>query len=112
MNNPGANLPLQPSQAQPILILKLYVTGGAINSLRALANLHDLCETYFKGQYQLEVIDIFDQPLQALADHVLMTPTLVKLSPPPSARIAGDLSRQDVVLLALQSGWSPPNEND
>src|SRR5512141_2069107 len=107
MNISPSNLTL-PSEPEPMLKLRLYVAGSALNSLRARANLHALCEEHFSARYVLEVVDIFEEPLQALADKVLMTPMLIKLAPTPSARIAGDLSDQTNVLLALQAGMRDP----
>lgn len=89
--------------SDPTLMLTLYVAGSALNSLRALTNLRAICEAHFSGRYQLEIVDIFEDPLRALADKVLVTPTLVKQAPVPVLRIMGDLSETQVVLLALQS---------
>lgn len=99
--DPAANLPNNASR-DPLMV-RLYIVGGALNSLRALMNLKAICEEYFPKHYQIEVIDIFEDPLRALTDKVLVTPTLVKTSPPPSIRLAGDLSQKQTVLLVLQS---------
>jgi circadian clock protein KaiB len=90
------------------LMLTLYIAGGALNSLRALANLEAICQQYFPGRYQIELVDIFEEPLRALADKVLITPTLARTAPAPSIRLVGDLSQTQTVVLALQSiGRSP-----
>ncbi len=93
-----------PPSGEPDNTLKviLYIAGSSLNSLRALTNLKTLCKAYFPGRYQIEVVDIFETPLRALADKVLITPTLVKAAPAPSVRIIGDLSETQTVLLALQ----------
>ena len=80
---------------------RLYVAGDAQNSMLAVSNLNSLCRTYLPGRHQIEVVDVFLQPKQALADGILMTPTLVKLSPSPLRRIIGTLSHQQPVLQAL-----------
>jgi circadian clock protein KaiB len=85
------------------LMITLYIAGTAVNSLRALANLKALCEEHFEGRYHLEVVDIFDTPLRALNDRVLMTPTLIKTAPLPRILIVGDLRDTQTVLLGLQS---------
>ena len=85
------------------LMLTLYIAGSALNSLRALTNLEAICKEYFPGRYQIEIVDIFEDPSRALADKVLVTPTLAKAAPAPPIRLVGDLSEKQIVLLALQS---------
>ena len=68
---------------------------------QALANLEAICQQYLEGKYQLEIVDVFEQPLRALADGVIVTPSLIKLSPLPAAQVVGNLSDQSKVLLAL-----------
>ena len=84
---------------QSELSLRLYIAGNAPNSLRALANIKAICE-HFVG-HRLEVIDMLDDPRRALADGIIVTPTLLKLSPKPAGRVIGDLSNTPQVLLAL-----------
>jgi circadian clock protein KaiB len=81
--------------------LRLYITGMTPRSARAIANLREICETHLKGRYQLEVIDIYQQPEKARDGQVLATPTLIKLLPQPLRRIVGDLSRKERILLGL-----------
>jgi circadian clock protein KaiB len=88
--------------------LRLYVAGHAPNSARALTNLETICEEYGKDRFEIEIVDVLDDPLRALEDRVLVTPTLIKMAPPPAIQIAGDLSRRYDVLHAL--GLSPWNE--
>ena len=73
-------------------ILRLYVTGFTPASTRAIANLKALCEERLQGQFQLEVIDIFQHPALAKGEQIVATPTLVKLLPAPMQRFIGDLS--------------------
>ena len=80
---------------------RLYVAGGAQNSAQALANLEALCRTHLPDRHEIEVVDVFREPNRALADGILMTPTLVKLSPAPVQRIVGTLSQMQIVLRAL-----------
>ena len=87
--------------------LRLYIAGHAPNSARALTNLEPICEEYGKDRFEIDVIDVLDDPLRALEDRVLVTPTLIKLSPEPVIQIAGDLSRRYDVLHAL--GLTPWN---
>lgn len=85
------------------LMVTLYIAGTALNSLRALTNLKAICEAHFAGRYQIEVVDIFENPLRALTDRVLITPTLIKTAPTPRVIIVGDLRDTQTVLLGLQS---------
>jgi circadian clock protein KaiB len=82
-------------------VLRLYVSGATPASTRAIANLRDICERRLKGSYQLEVIDIFQQPKLAEGEQIVAAPTLVKLLPPPIRRFIGDLSRLESKLLGL-----------
>lgn len=80
---------------------KLYVAGNAPNSAQALANLTALCRAYLQGRHEIEVVDVFREPKRALADGIIMTPTLVRLAPSPTRRIVGTLSQTQLVLQAL-----------
>jgi circadian clock protein KaiB len=80
---------------------RLYVAGDAQNSTQAVANLTALCRAYLEDRHAIEVVNVFKDPKRALADGILMTPTLVKLAPSPSFRIVGTLSQTQPVLQAL-----------
>ena len=80
---------------------RLYVAGDALNSAQAVANLGALCRAHLTGRHEIEVVDVFREPKRALADAVFMTPTLIKLAPPPVRRIVGTLSQTQPVLQAL-----------
>ncbi len=84
-----------------MVLFRLYVAGRAPNSLRALSNIRAICETHLADHCQIEVINILEDPMRALADDVLLTPTLVKIAPPPSWQIVGNLSDHSAVLIAL-----------
>lgn len=84
-----------------IFKFRLYVAGDAHNSAQALANLAAFCRTHLPDRHHIEVVDVFREPKRALADGILMTPTLVKLAPSPVRRIVGTLSQTQTVLLAL-----------
>lgn len=86
------------------LRLRLYVAGQAPNSVRAIANARAICSEHFASAHELEVVDLLEHPGRALADGIIVTPTLLKLHPPPLQRVIGDLSDTIRVLLAL-GGW-------
>jgi circadian clock protein KaiB len=82
-------------------ILRLYVTGQTPRSLRSIENLRKLCEKYLKGQFDLEVIDIYQQPALAAEGQIIAAPTLIKTMPLPLRRLVGDFSDQARVVLGL-----------
>ena len=83
------------------LQLRLYVAGSAPNSLRAIANLKAICAEHFPDSHELEIVDLLWHPQRALADGVIVTPTLLKLFPLPVQRVIGNLSDTSQVMLAL-----------
>jgi circadian clock protein KaiB len=80
---------------------RLYVTGDTPNSVQAQDNLIALCRMHLPDRFEIEVVDVLAAPMLALADNVLMTPTLLKLSPAPVRRIVGALSQMQIVLHTL-----------
>jgi circadian clock protein KaiB len=81
--------------------LRLYIAGQTANSLVALDNLRIICERHLAGRYQIEIIDLLQQPRLAAGDQILAIPTLVRQLPPPLKRIIGDLSDTERVLVGL-----------
>jgi circadian clock protein KaiB len=80
---------------------RLFVTGILPNSVKAIANTKAICEKHLKGRYELEIIDIYQQPAIALAEEVIAIPMLVKRFPLPEVRMIGDLSDTEQVLKGL-----------
>ena len=94
--------PKRPKQPKPeVWKLRLFVAGQTPKSLRAFANLKVLCEQRLKGRYQLEVIDLLEQPHMARGDQIVAVPTLEIKLPQSVQRIIGDLSDTDRVLVGL-----------
>ena len=83
-----------------VVILRLYVAGGAPNSVQAIANLEAICREHLKN-HKLEVVDVLENPRRAMADGVLVTPSLSKLAPGPATSVVGNLSDKAKVLAAL-----------
>ena len=81
--------------------LRLYVAGQTPRSLTAFKNLKEICEEYLKGQYNIEVIDLMENPTLARGDQILAIPTLVRKLPSPVRKIIGDLSNTERVLVGL-----------
>ena len=84
-----------------VVSLKLYIANGTPNSILALKNLKEIVSEYLDGRHSLEVIDVLKEPSRALDDSVLVTPTLIKLSPHPKVSIIGNLGDKEKVLQAL-----------
>jgi len=85
----------------PQFKFRLYVAGEGPNSTQAIANLNALCREILPGRHEIEVINVLREPYRALDDDVLLTPTLVRLSPAPVRKIVGNLNRREPLLQAL-----------
>ncbi len=81
--------------------LRLYVAGQTNKSLAAIANLKRVCEQHLAGRYEIEVIDLVQNPKLAARDQILAIPTLIRRLPAPLKRIIGDLSNNEKVLVGL-----------
>jgi circadian clock protein KaiB len=81
--------------------LRLYITGTTQRSSQAIANIRSLCEEFLKGHYDLEVIDIYQQPVEAGKQQIIAAPTLIKELPIPPKRLIGNLADRDKVLVGL-----------
>jgi len=82
-------------------VLRLYVTGLTPRSTAAFASIKAICDKHLYGRYDLEVIDIYQQPSLARDEQIIAAPTLVKRSPSPLRRLIGNLSEEDRVLAGL-----------
>ena len=82
--------------------LRLFVAGTAPHSLRAVEVLRRVCEAHIPGRYELEIVDIYQQPELAERDGILAAPTLLKLAPGPERRLSGDLLDEGRVLRGLE----------
>jgi circadian clock protein KaiB len=82
-------------------LLRLYVTGLTARSARAISNIKRVCEEELHDNYDLEVIDIYQQPALAAGQRIVATPTLIKELPAPVRRLIGDLSNHEKVLFGL-----------
>ena len=82
-------------------VLRLFVTGASSNSVRAIGNLKSICEQYFPGRYDLEVIDVHQERSLAEKEQIIALPLLIKSSPQPERRLIGDMSDIQKVLKGL-----------
>jgi circadian clock protein KaiB len=82
--------------------LRLYIAGQTAKSVAALRNLKQLCEEHMPGKYEIEVIDLIENPQLAAGDQIIAIPTLVRKLPQPIRKIIGDLSNTERTLVGLQ----------
>lgn len=85
----------------PRYLLTLYVAGQSPKSVNAIANLKAICEEHLQGRYELDVIDLYQQPQLAMGEQIIALPMLIKRLPLPLQRIIGDLSNTERVLVGL-----------
>lgn len=82
-------------------VLRLYIAGQTPKSLAAMSNLHRICDEYLAGRFQIEVIDLLENPQLAEGDQIIAIPTLVRKLPEPIRRVIGDLSNTEKTLVGL-----------
>jgi circadian clock protein KaiB len=90
------------SDAGEYFILRLYVAGQTAKAITAFDNLKTICEAELKGRYEIEVIDLLENPKLAREDQIVALPTLVRKLPPPLRKVIGDLSDTERVLIGLK----------
>ncbi len=106
--NPGkpkeSNRPLEKTNKKPAkkeYVLKLYVTGMTPRSIHAINNIKKICVDHLDDSYDLDVIDIYQQPILAKGEQIVAAPTLIKKLPLPLRRFIGDMSNTEKILLGL-----------
>ncbi len=88
-------------EKQEKYVLKLYITGATPRSTKAIMNIRKICEEHLKGHYELEIIDIFQQPVLAKGEQIIAAPTLIKKLPLPLRKFIGDMSDTERILIGL-----------
>ncbi len=82
-------------------VLRLYITGITPKSTQAIRNIKKICEENLKGRYELEIIDIYQQPALAREEQIIAAPALIKKLPVPLRRLIGDMSDKERILVGL-----------
>jgi circadian clock protein KaiB len=82
-------------------LLRLYIAGNNARSQAAVENVKKICEEHLKGRYELEIVDIYQEPARTPDDLILAAPTLIKKLPLPLRRIIGDMTMKEKVLVGL-----------
>jgi len=90
------------TEIKPAYLLKLYITGASPNSIKAVNNIKSICEKYLTHRYNLEIIDIYQEPQIAKTEQLVALPLLVKLFPLPARRLIGNMSDTSKVLEGLE----------
>ena len=94
-------MPESPEPRPETFQLRLYIAGKTPKSVSALTNLKKICEEHLQGRYEIEIIDLIENPALARGDQILAVPTLVRRLPEPIKKIIGDLSNSERVLVGL-----------
>lgn len=89
-------------QNKDTYILKLYISGASSNSILAVNNIKSICEEYLPGRYELQVIDIYQEPVMAVNEQLIALPLLLKTHPLPFRRLIGNMSDTQKVLVGLE----------
>ena len=89
------------NEAKERYVLRLYVSGMTPKSINAIENVRKLCEQYLHGRYELDIVDIYQQPDVAKTEQLIAAPTLIKKLPLPLRRFIGDMSNKDKILVGL-----------
>jgi circadian clock protein KaiB len=90
-----------PDRRKSVYVMRLFVTGASPNSARAISNLKKICEEYLKDRYELEIIDVYQQPSVAVDEQVIALPMLIKKAPGMERKLIGDMSDKPKVLRGL-----------
>ena len=90
-----------PEPAVERYTLRLYVAGMTSRSARAVENVRAFCQKHLQGRYDLQIIDVYQQPALAREEHLVVAPTLIKKLPLPLRRLIGDMSNEDRILVGL-----------
>ena len=88
-----------------VISLHLYITGASPNSIRAIENVKRICDQYFKGNYELEIIDVYQQPKIALKEQLVALPMLIKTFPLPVKKWIGDMCDENKIIAGLNEQY-------
>jgi circadian clock protein KaiB len=88
--------------AQPRYVFRLYVAGTSTRSRQAITNVREICERYLPGNYELDVVDVYQQPGATKAADVIALPTLIKELPFPPRKFVGDMSNTERIVVGLK----------
>lgn len=99
------------SSRSPKYVLRLYVAGASERSRKAVLRARELCEAQLKDNYELQVIDVYQQPILARDGQILATPTLVRELPRPMRWLIGNLANTSGLFVGLDMATKPKTAN-
>jgi circadian clock protein KaiB len=82
-------------------VFRLYIAHNNFKSIQAVKNIKSICEEHLKGRYELEIIDIYENPERLEQEQIFAVPTLIKELPPPLQRLIGDMADKEKVKICL-----------
>ncbi len=82
-------------------VLRLYVAGSTPRSTRAIENIKRVCDEHLKGRYDLQVIDLYQQPVLAKGEQIIAAPTLIRKLPLPLRKFIGSMADKDRILVGM-----------
>lgn len=91
----------KPSHTGKKYLLRLFITGSAPRSIIAVNNINGICRDYLDGNYELQIVDVYEKPELARTNQIIAIPTLIKVLPAPEKRIIGDLVHTQEVIAGL-----------
>lgn len=99
---PERNGVANPGKCKKVYVMRLFVTGASPNSTRAISNLKKICDEYLKDRYELEIVDVYQQPTVAIEAQLIALPMLIKKAPGVERKLIGDMSDKQKVLKGLE----------
>jgi circadian clock protein KaiB len=93
------------------LSLRLFVAGDSPDSAMAISSLKSLFPNKDSSHVEIEIVDVRREPARAARDGIMVTSTLLKLSPSPLCRILGNLKNRDALLHLLGIQLPRPDPN-
>jgi circadian clock protein KaiB len=102
---------MQTAPDQRRYVLRLYIAGATSRSTQAIVNIKQICEEHLQGRYELEVIDVYQQPVLAPGEQIVAAPTLIKQLPLPLRKFIGDMSDTQRILVGLDLRIKPASRN-
>ena len=88
--------------SQPLYLFRLYVSGASPRSAQAITNIRSICDKYLPGKYELEVVDVYQQPGATKEAQIVAVPTLIKELPLPRKKFVGDMTDVEKIVVGLK----------
>jgi circadian clock protein KaiB len=93
-------------------VLRLYVAGITPRSEAAIRSVTEVCEQHLKGRYELQIVDIYQQPTLVKGEQIVAAPTLIRKLPLPLRRLIGDMANEEKLLVGLDLRTQDESESE